>query len=278
MPSYVVVGASRGIGYAFMQHLAKDPANIVVGTVRTLETAIEKAKADELKNVHFVKADLEDRNSLRKAAADTAKLTGGSLDYLIVNGVYGNVDIVQRFLDDFEDEPEFLDGELERSWKTNVVGYINSINAFLPLLRKGSAKKVLALSSGLADDEMAVKYELWENPVYSTTKAALNAVIARYAARYQKDGLLFLAISPGVVDTGDNSKCRSRKTFAELTTASVPPNSDMPSKLMSYASHFSGVITPAESVAMCLDVLNRATTLNGFSGAFVSHHGNKQWI
>jgi hypothetical protein len=58
----------------------------------------------------------------------------------------------------------------------------------------------------------------------------------------------------------------------------VQPNSEMPMKLMAYAPHFSGALTPADSVAMCLDVLERSTTLNGASGAFISQFGNKQWI
>jgi NAD(P)-dependent dehydrogenase (short-subunit alcohol dehydrogenase family) len=35
-----------------------------------------------------VYADLDDYNSLEAAAAETAKITGGSLDYLIANAAY----------------------------------------------------------------------------------------------------------------------------------------------------------------------------------------------
>jgi NAD(P)-dependent dehydrogenase (short-subunit alcohol dehydrogenase family) len=214
MASYVVVGASRGIGYAFMQHLAKNPKNTVIGTVRTLDAAKEKAKADGLTNVHFIHGDLDSRESLRKAAAETAKITGGSLDYLIVNGVYADSTVVDTFLDDLEnDKPDIMDRELEMQWKTNVIGYIKSFNAWLPLLKKGNAKKVLSLSTGLADDSLTIKYGIWESPIYSATKAALNTIIAKYAARYQKEGILFLGISPGVVDTGDKSKCNKFVTY-----------------------------------------------------------------
>jgi NAD(P)-dependent dehydrogenase (short-subunit alcohol dehydrogenase family) len=279
MASYVIVGASRGIGYAFMQHLAKNPKNTVIGTVRTLDAAKEKAKADGLTNVHFIQGDLDSRESLRKAAAETAKITGGSLDYLIVNGVYADTTLFDTFLDDLEDDkPDVLDQEFGKQVKTNVLGYIKSFNAWLPLLKKGNAKKVLALTSGLADDALTVKFGVWEGPMYSATKAALNTIVAKYAARFQKDGILFLAISPGVVDTGDNSKYNKLATYRDLTTFLVSPNSELPLKFMAYAPQFAGPLTPADSVAMCLAVLERSTTLNGASGAFVSHYGNKQWI
>jgi NAD(P)-dependent dehydrogenase (short-subunit alcohol dehydrogenase family) len=37
------------------------------------------------------------------------------------------------------------------SWSTNVLGAMLTTNAFLPLLRKGKTKKVMALSTGLGD-------------------------------------------------------------------------------------------------------------------------------
>lgn len=37
---------------------------------------------------------------------------------------------------------------------------------------------------------------------YTVDKAAMNVIVAKYAAEYGKDGVLFMSISPGVVDTG----------------------------------------------------------------------------
>jgi NAD(P)-dependent dehydrogenase (short-subunit alcohol dehydrogenase family) len=207
MPSYVVIGASRGLGYAFLEYLSKDPNNIVIGTARKVAPVNEKVQQDGLKNVTIVEADMVDRASFRKAAAETAKLTGGAVDYLILNAVYASAASVSRFLDEYEGEPDVLEEDLDLSWKTNVVGFIDAINAFLPLVKKGSVKKVLSISTGMADFELCAKYEIWESAPYSISKAALNAAIGKYAARYGKEGILFLSISPGVVDTGNNSTC-----------------------------------------------------------------------
>lgn len=53
----------------------------------------------------------------------------------------------------------------------------------------------------LADTELAAKQEITADPIYSISKAAMNMAVAKYAAQYKKAGLIFLAISPGVVHT-----------------------------------------------------------------------------
>ena len=204
MPSYVVIGASRGIGYAFLEHISKDTNNTVIGTARKPKDTIKEVKKDNLKNVHILQADLLDRQSLERAATETSKLVNGKVDYLILNGGYYHMPTSQLWFDEFS--PDDLDKDLDLGWKTNVVGVIYALTAFLPLVQAGKTKKVLALSTGMADMELSREYDLWENPSYSVNKAALNMVIAKYAARYAKDGVLFLAISPGVVDVGHGSK------------------------------------------------------------------------
>lgn len=37
---------------------------------------------------------------------------------------------------------------------------------------------------------------------YAASKAALNIVVAKFHAQYKKEGILFLSISPGIVDVG----------------------------------------------------------------------------
>ncbi len=262
MPSYVVIGASRGIGYAFLQQLAKDPNNIVIGTARNVAPTAEQVKKDNLSNVTILHADMLDRQSLNAVASKTSEITGGKLDYLILNGAYYNMDVSSRFLDDYEEDPETLDDDLERGWKTNVVGVIYAINAFLPLVRAGKVKKVLALSTGMADDAITRDYGVWEHAPYSINKAALNTTIAKYSARYSGEGVLFLSISPVLVGTGHD----------------MPEGSELPVKFSKYAPHFAGPITPAESAEMCLGVLDKASVEKGDGGAFLSHLGNRQWL
>jgi NAD(P)-dependent dehydrogenase (short-subunit alcohol dehydrogenase family) len=95
-----------------------------------------------------------------------------------------------------------LDHAAEEAWTINVVGNIHLFNAFLPLVLKGKVKKVVAISSGHADLELINKYDLVNSPLYAASKAALNIIVAKYSAQYKKDGVLFLSLSPGVVEVG----------------------------------------------------------------------------
>ena len=78
----------------------------------------------------------------------------------------------------------------------------------MPLVLRGDVKKVITLSTGMADAEMARKYDVFESPLYSISKAAMNMAVAKFSAEYAKEGVLFLGMSPGMVDSGtfDDSK------------------------------------------------------------------------
>lgn len=100
---------------------------------------------------------------------------------------------------------------MRKSIDTNVIGNMHLINLFLPLILKGKAKKVLAITTGMADTDFINQFDIQVGPLYATSKAALNVIIAKFNAQYKKDGVLFLGVSPGVVDTGnfDPSACTS---------------------------------------------------------------------
>ncbi len=76
----------------------------------------------------------------------------------------------------------------------------------MPLVLKGRVKKVIAISTGFADNDLTTKYDVAIAGPYSVSKAALNTVVAKFAAQYREDGVLFMAICPGVVDTGMNTR------------------------------------------------------------------------
>lgn len=84
-----------------------------------------------------------------------------------------------------------------------MVGVVKTVNTFIPLLLKGREKKVFTLSTGLADAELINQVDIAVAPSYSISKAALNMAIVKYSALYKSEGILFMAISPGLVDTGN---------------------------------------------------------------------------
>jgi NAD(P)-dependent dehydrogenase (short-subunit alcohol dehydrogenase family) len=93
---------------------------------------------------------------------------------------------------------------------------VHSTNAFLPLLKNGSAKKVLSMSSGLGDLDFTLAGEAVAQPSYSVAKAALNMVVAKYAAQFKSEGFVFLAMSPGIVDVSGTNES-GRQSFLPIT-------------------------------------------------------------
>ncbi|KAK5940812.1 hypothetical protein PMZ80_007229 [Knufia obscura] len=263
MPSYVVTGASRGLGYGFIKVLSQQPNNLVIGLVRNKEATDAKIAADNLKNIHIIQADITDLASLEGAKAQIEKLTP-SIDYLINNAAFLPGNTAFKKLTDFTDNPKVLEDDLRLSVETNVLGVIWTTNTFLPLVRKSSIKKVITISSGMADISFVNDYEIFEGGPYTISKAAVNTVVAKYNAALKHEGILFLAISPGFVNTGADSM--------------PPPDSELPKKFMRAYPHFKGGISPEESVEAVMGVVDKASVDNEFAGAFVSHLGNQQWL
>ncbi|KAL9089196.1 MAG: hypothetical protein Q9159_002667 [Coniocarpon cinnabarinum] len=272
MSVYVITGAARGIGFEFVKQLSEDSNNLVVGLVRD-KVATEKKVVAELgkrPNVHILHADLTNYASLKQAAADTAQAVGErGVDYLVANGA-----LVTHFdafgpLGALSDRPEELEAVGSQLWQTNVIGNVHLFHLFLPLVLKGKAKKVMAISTGLADLDFTNDLEVETGSLYAASKAALNVIVAKFNAQYKKEGVLFMAISPGVVNTGNNDN---------LTPDQIQGLMGFASKLQIYAPHFKGPISPEESVRAVRSVWEKASIENGNGGALVSHFGNKQWV
>jgi NAD(P)-dependent dehydrogenase (short-subunit alcohol dehydrogenase family) len=188
----------------------------------------------------------------------------------------------QRLINNSGKDPKTLETELLQCFKINVVGQIHLFNFFLPLILKGTAKKVIALTSGFADDSLTVTYDLEVAGPYSISKAALNTTIAKYSAELRKDGVLFLSISPGFVETGQNANGKVNLfVFPRPCTNDFAATKEhmqgLGAKFFAYAPHFKGPATAEESVKDMMSVIGNASVEKD-AGAFISHHGNKQWI
>lgn len=83
----------------------------------------------------------------------------------------------------------------------------------MPLVLKGRVKKVVTLSSGVADIEPIAKYKFDNGAPYAVSKAAMNLIAAKFSAEYSDKGVLFLSISPGVIDTGHNDNRKALRVF-----------------------------------------------------------------
>ncbi|KAE9378252.1 putative short chain dehydrogenase [Stipitochalara longipes BDJ] len=275
MPSYLVTGGSRGIGFELVRQLSASPENVVVTIVRN-KIATESKFAAEIpgrKNVFVLQGDLTNEESLKVAFAETKKITGDSLDVLIANA--GLISGYSQFLlpSELIQDPKATDKELNDLFQVNVVGNIRLFNIFLPLIKNGKDKKVVTISSGNSVVSLTVEYALTEAAPYSISKAAMNMVVAKFQAEFKKEGILFMAVCPGAVNTGqfDNqiSYVVTEKDMQGLVA--------MSGKFAAYAPDFKGPASPDEAVRDVLSVIENAT-LEANGGKLVSHFGNQQYL
>ncbi|KAJ5510009.1 Short-chain dehydrogenase/reductase SDR [Penicillium expansum] len=144
-----------------------------------------------------------------------------------------------------------------------------SSSLFLPLLLKGKIKKVINISTGLADLDLTNDGEVEIGTLCAASKAAMNVIVAKFNAQYKKDGVLLVSISLGVLEVG---------RYVDWTPEELQALAGFVGKIVTYAPHFKGPVTPEESVRQVRSTWEKASIEGGFGGAFVSHLGNKQWV
>lgn len=98
--------------------------------------------------------------------------------------------------------PKESEQELRKCFDVNVIGQIHMITLFLPLILKGKTKKVIMVTSALADLDFTNEFDVYSGPFYALSKTAMNMAIAKFSAQYKQDGVLFLSICPGMVEVG----------------------------------------------------------------------------
>ncbi|KAJ9215553.1 hypothetical protein DTO166G4_2923 [Paecilomyces variotii] len=270
MPSYAITGASRGLGFEFVRQLSQKPGNVVIGLVRNKAAADLKVQAQGLQNVHIIEVDYTDLPSLKKAAEEVKGLTGGGLDYLINNAALVSHISSSKTLADFDNDFSTMEKDLRDSFDINVLGVIKTINAFLPLIKKGTVKKVITISSGMADLELINDLEIPVGAPYSISKGAVNVAMAKYNAVFKQEGILFLSISPGMVAT--------ERATEEVSQEEKEGFDGLAAKFAAYAPDFKRPLTPEESVKAVLSVVEKASVQGGYGGQFISHLGTKKWL
>lgn len=271
MASYVITGASMGLGFEFMRQASADPNNTVIGLVRN-KPATEAEVAKEMpdrSNIHILAVDLIDYKSIAAAAVETSKITRGKLDYLISNASHNSFWSAFNTLNELGEDPERLEEDILMQMRVNVVGVIHLFNAFTPLILNGKVKKVIALGTGYADPPTALKLNIATPGPYTISKTALNAVVANYHAQYGHQGVLFISIAPGIIAT---------REFPKLDETQNKYLMENWTKFQQEWPHFKGPSTAEDAVKAVLAVAEKKSVENGDGGTNVSHYGNKVWL
>lgn len=182
----VVTGASRGIGYAIARQLAAEGAHIIavartVGGLEDLDDEIKAAGG----SATLVPTSVCDYDAIDRLGASIHE-RWGKLDVLVGNaGVLGKLTPVSHL------EPKVWDEVMG----VNVTANWRLIRSLDPLLQQSEAGRAVFVSSGAA--HKCLPY--WG--AYSTSKAALEALIRTYAAENETTNVRANLLNPGPIRT-----------------------------------------------------------------------------
>jgi NAD(P)-dependent dehydrogenase (short-subunit alcohol dehydrogenase family) len=185
----LVTGGSRGIGLEVCRQLASQGV-VVLLTAR--EAAKARTEAKKLANVGTVEPlhlDVADPESIQQAAAEVASRYG-RLDVLINNAGI-NYDTWETA------ENADIDRTVMETITTNLLGPWRVCQAFLPLLRKSRAGRIVNVSS----ESGSLAQMSAGPPAYQVTKAALNALTRTLAGELRGTRILVNSVCPGWVAT-----------------------------------------------------------------------------
>jgi len=195
----LITGANKGIGLETARQLAEQNIIVLIGA-RDLKKGEAAAKQlrDEDFEAHPIQIDVDDTDSIGKAAAQVER-EYGRLDILINNaGV---------MLDDSKKKVSEQSLEIWRqTFDTNLFGLIATTQAFLPLLRKSKAGRIVNLSSILGSITYhatpgSPTYDFKVAPAYDVSKAAVNAYTVHLAYELKDSKIKVNAAHPGWVKT-----------------------------------------------------------------------------
>ncbi|KAH8801731.1 hypothetical protein F5884DRAFT_807690 [Xylogone sp. PMI_703] len=268
MPSWAIVGATRGIGFEYVNQLSADSQNTVFALIRSQKTAGPLNQlASSRKNIHVIETDISNTGILKTTAQKVGEITGGKLDVLIYNAYSVGTEANMLTPSAFTGKEAELEQEVFESIKVNLLHVVYTINTFLPLIRNSEQKKIIYVSSGIGDVQITRVSELPNLLGYAVGKASGNIVIAKYAVELKSEGILTLSMSPGWVGTDAAKEVANSPEAFQFMLASM----------QKLKPGITGWISPEESVKDQLAVINSFEASK--SGAFVSHHGNNEdWV
>lgn len=245
--TYLITGATRGIGFEFVRQLSEIADNKVIASARDVQNAGKLQElADLRQNVLIVELEVGDGESAAKLSEQLMKITSG-IDILIHNAGIAFPETANATLQIGRNT--WLD-----HYKVNTLGAIEVFQKVYPFLMKNDTRKVAFLSSAAGSFS-----EFLPMPVgaYAQSKAALNYTIKHMAFEVQNEGMTVLALHPGLVTTDMGNQA------VDIYQEVVPGPALEEMKL--------GAVTPEESVNGLLKVIEEAEIEK--SGKFLYHDG-----
>lgn len=194
----LITGANKGLGLETARQLASKGVHVIIGS-RDREKGASTAKKLQAEgfSAEALLIDVTNSASIAEAAREVEK-KHGRLDILVNNaGV---------LIDDYALKPsQQTMATWRKTFDSNVFGLVEATLAFLPLLHKSNAGRIVNLSSILSSNTLHQdpKSPIYGTkiPAYNVSKAAVNAWTVHLAHELRDSKIKVNAAHPGHVKT-----------------------------------------------------------------------------
>ena len=184
--SFIVIGASTGIGAATVKRLASEGAKVCVADING---DAAQAVAGQIGGEAFgLAVDITDQAQV-DAAVGQAVARFGKLDGAHVNAA----DLRVIFQDS-----DALDVDMavfDRTIDVNLRGHLRCTKAVLPHLLANGGGAIVYTTSAAGDAAEPTR------PSYAASKSGLNALMRHVASRWGREGITSNCVAPGFVMT-----------------------------------------------------------------------------
>jgi NAD(P)-dependent dehydrogenase (short-subunit alcohol dehydrogenase family) len=183
-----ITGGTSGLGLALVDELTRRGAQVAfVARGRDRVERVARAYA----RTHGIVGDISVKEDIHPIAIQIVGELGG-LDVLVNNASdIGPAPL--KLLADTDCE------ELERAFATNVLGPFRLTKALLGALSASARERGGAVVLNVSSDAAVNAYPSWG--AYGASKAALRHLSAIWNAELEADGVRFLSVDPGDIDT-----------------------------------------------------------------------------
>ncbi|KAI8097057.1 4-dihydrotrisporin dehydrogenase [Halteromyces radiatus] len=187
--TYLITGASRGLGLEFVKQLSAQ-GHTVIATARQPGQSEALSSLVDNKKVFTVPLDTTNKDSI-KSAFEKIKTISDGVDVLINNsGIAGprEFDVLN------------VPGETYTEvFNTNVIGTSDVTQAAIPLLRQKNTRKIINISSIVGSVQLNICGG--GIPAYGVSKAAENYLTKAFSSALKDENFIVVAVHPGWVKT-----------------------------------------------------------------------------
>lgn len=198
----IVTGGGRGIGKAMAEALHEFGADVVlIGT----SEAVEKV-AGELSGARAVRADLGNRDALRRAFAESVDMLGGRLDLLVNNA--GTISRAKS--EDFSLE------EWDRVLELNLTSVFELCQLAGRIMLEQGSGKIINVASLISF------FGGYTIPAYAASKGGVAQLTKALSNEWAGRGVCVNAVAPGYIATDLNVALRNDPGRYQEVTSRIP--------------------------------------------------------